>query len=341
MKEGANMLAFTKNKNFGKEKSFVEEELMKCVVKTDVRQMGDNVLNGDAHKYRLERNVSGKRSIGGLEDNLEMAFTFKMEKKSSGRKLLDLSGYTNTMLEEGTEDLDLELDRVVVQGLVAVGNDPWRQGKMAHKPNNLAGGTHMKRKKKNSSRSSKAYQGIGEVVAWDAEDDVKHGGESNDFQLVRRSYNFNVTLPPSCPSSLSGKGNGNDAFVTRNKVRETLRLFQVVYRKLVKGRGKVEECVGVGDEFQYRVELNIIGLHRPTQGGIDFVKEGETFLATSIVASGGYDDDLDDSDVLINTGSGGNMKDGDKGPEDQKLERGNLALKNSMDAQNPVEGHSW
>ncbi|KAJ9147643.1 hypothetical protein P3X46_029779 [Hevea brasiliensis] len=225
----------------------------------------------------------------------------------------------------------------------------------------------MKRKKKNSSRSSKAYEGIGEVVAWDAEDDVKHGGESNDFQLVRRSYNFNVTLPPSCPSSLSGKGNDNDAFVTRNKVRETLRLFQVVYRKLVKEeeaklknvkrpdlvaatvpkrKGKYvntnKKIIGsvpgveVGDEFQYRVELNIIGLHRPTQGGIDFVKEGKTVLATSIVASGGYDDDLDDSDVLIYTGSGGNMKDGDKGPEDQKLKRGNLALKISMDAQNPV-----
>lgn len=51
---------------------------------------------------------------------------------------------------------------------------------------------------------------------------------------------------------------------------------------------------------------------------------------------GGYDDDMDDSDVLIYTGSGGIAKGGDKEPEDQKLERGNLALKNSMVAKNPV-----
>lgn len=59
-------------------------------------------------------------------------------------------------------------------------------------------------------------------------------------------------------------------------------------------------------------------------------------LATSVVASGGYDDDMDGSDVLIYTGSGENIKGGDKNPKDQKLEQRNLALKNSMDAENPV-----
>ncbi|KAJ9173319.1 hypothetical protein P3X46_016470 [Hevea brasiliensis] len=465
IKESANIiLASTENRNIGKE-NCAEEELMKCAVKTDVKQVGDNVQNGDAHKNRLERNISslrlvntqvesegptsmdmknqdeygascenemkviqedlpeesikspqesiqnqcdlkseaapesGKRIIGGLEDNLEMDFAFKMEKKSSGRKLLDLSFCTNTMLEEDKEGLEFALDRVVVQGLMAAGNDPWRQGKMAHKCKTLAGGTdrgkgkkndftiqqrsgsavrtkknnvdnfggtHMK-KNKNSSPSGKAYQGIGQMVVWDTKDDVQHGSVSDDFQLVRSSCNFGVTLPPSCPSSLSDKADGNDVFVTRNKVRETLRLFQVVYRKLVKEeesksknikrpdlaaanvlrkKGKYVNTnkniigsvpgVEVGDEFQYRVELNIIGLHRQIQGGIDFVKEGNSVLATSIVASGGYDDDMDDSDVLIYTGSGGNVKVGDKEPEDQKLERGNLALKNSVDAKNPV-----
>lgn len=61
-------------------------------------------------------------------------------------------------------------------------------------------------------------------------------------------------------------------------------------------------------------------------------------LATSVVASGGYDDDMDGSDVLIYTGSGENIKGGDKNPKDQKLERGNLALRNSMDADVRVIG---
>ncbi|KAE8708528.1 Expansin-related protein 1 precursor [Hibiscus syriacus] len=57
--------------------------------------------------------------------------------------------------------------------------------------------------------------------------------------------------------------------------------------------------VEVGDEFQYFVELNIVGLHRPSQAGIDYVKQG-------------------------------------KQPEDQKLQRGNLALANSKFVKNPV-----
>jgi euchromatic histone-lysine N-methyltransferase len=94
--------------------------------------------------------------------------------------------------------------------------------------------------------------------------------------------------------------------------------------------------VEVGDEFQYRIELNIIGLHRQIQGGIDYMKHKNKMLATSIVASGGYSDELDNTDVLIYTGQGGNVMSSDKDPEDQKLERGNLALKNSSEEKNPV-----
>ncbi|KDP39948.1 hypothetical protein JCGZ_03479 [Jatropha curcas] len=329
---------------------------------------------------------SDKRYIGGLEDNMGMDY---MEKKNMKRKIVEYI--------EGSE---LKLFEDVVVGLMASVNNPWKQGKMSRKPTKLAGGTDedkgkkkaiilqeqskaavrtmkndvqdfggtcmKKKKKKNSSLSSNAYKGTIQMAEWDTEDNLGHGGESDDFQLVKRSHNFDVTLPPSCPSSLSGIGHDNDALVTRNKVRETLRLFQVVYRKLVKKeetklknikrpdlvaatvlkqKGKYVNTKGkiigsvpgveVGDEFQYRVELNIIGLHRQTQGGIDFVKEGGRPICTSIVASGGYDDNMDDSDVLTYTGSGG-MKTGEREPEDQKLERGNLALRNSIEAKNPV-----
>ncbi|KAJ4780637.1 hypothetical protein LUZ62_064894 [Rhynchospora pubera] len=95
----------------------------------------------------------------------------------------------------------------------------------------------------------------------------------------------------------------------------------------------------VGDEFCYRVELHLIGLHRHLQSGIDWTKINNVPVATSIVASGGYSDGRDGSDVLIYTGSGGQPT-GKKGqktlPQDQKLEKGNLALKNSMDMKTPV-----
>ncbi|XP_078153745.1 uncharacterized protein LOC144548900 isoform X2 [Carex rostrata] len=97
--------------------------------------------------------------------------------------------------------------------------------------------------------------------------------------------------------------------------------------------------VEVGDEFRYRMELHLIGLHRPLQCGIDWTKVNGIPVATSIVASGGYSDGMDGSDVLIYTGSGGQPA-GRKGqrtkPEDQKLEKGNLALKNSMEMKLPV-----
>ncbi|KAL7181359.1 hypothetical protein ACSBR1_040277 [Camellia fascicularis] len=95
--------------------------------------------------------------------------------------------------------------------------------------------------------------------------------------------------------------------------------------------------VDVGDEFQYWVELALVGIHRLYQAGIDYMKHGGMIIATSIVALGGYADDLDNPDVLIYFGHGGNITGRDKQqPEDQKLERGNLALKNSISAKNPV-----
>ncbi|KAF6135414.1 hypothetical protein GIB67_027288 [Kingdonia uniflora] len=156
----------------------------------------------------------------------------------------------------------------------------------------------------------------------------------------------------------------------RGKFRETVHLFQAVHRKLMRNEEakpkeklstpalfgasnllkKHDYCINtsdlailgvvpgvqVGDEFHYRVELCIIGLHRHLQSGIDYVKRGNLLLATSIVASGGYTDDTDDSDVLQYSGQGGNPLRKDKEAKDQKLERGNLALKNSIDAKTPV-----
>ncbi|XP_058778165.1 histone-lysine N-methyltransferase, H3 lysine-9 specific SUVH6 isoform X2 [Vicia villosa] len=192
-----------------------------------------------------------------------------------------------------------------------------------------------------------------------------HGSSVPKSSSVPRS---SVMVPPIGCSNFSGHENDS---ATRNEVRKVLRLFQAVSRKLLheaeakaksndKERKRVDlqavkilkengnfvntgkhilgpvPGVEVGDEFQYRVELNIIGLHRQIQGGIDYTKHNNKVLATSIVASGGYADDLDNTDVLIYTGQGGNVMSTGKEPEDQKLERGNLALKNSSEEKNPV-----
>ncbi|TVU27134.1 hypothetical protein EJB05_29716, partial [Eragrostis curvula] len=96
--------------------------------------------------------------------------------------------------------------------------------------------------------------------------------------------------------------------------------------------------VEIGDIFFYRIEMCIIGLHAPVMAGIDYISakhlgKDET-LAISIVSAGGYENDDDDTDVLVYTGQGGNSRHKEK--HDQKLERGNLALMNSMKKKNLI-----
>ncbi|GJN16374.1 hypothetical protein PR202_gb03357 [Eleusine coracana subsp. coracana] len=109
--------------------------------------------------------------------------------------------------------------------------------------------------------------------------------------------------------------------------------------------------VEIGDEFLYRVQLTIVGLHRITRGGIDWTNDRNgTPIAVSIVCSGGYPDEVLRSGELIYTGSGGKLA-GKKHDANQELKRGNLALKNCIETKTPVrviygfksdnvEGHS-
>lgn len=152
----------------------------------------------------------------------------------------------------------------------------------------------------------------------------------------------------------------------RKIITETLRLFDAVRRNLLledepKGSrpdlnaGKVLSSHGlslnrsakrvgvipgleVGDMFYFRMELSCAGMHGPIQAGIDYLNAKETKygapVAISIISSGGYDA-KDEGDELTYTGSGG--KSGlDCKPNDQKLERGNLAMKGSMKYEIPV-----
>ncbi|KAL1213975.1 YDG domain-containing protein [Cardamine amara subsp. amara] len=104
--------------------------------------------------------------------------------------------------------------------------------------------------------------------------------------------------------------------------------------------------IEVGDKFQYKVELEIIGLHFEFMGGIDYMYKGSMILATSIVSAdnSAYEDRFED-DTLIYTGEGGNMMSKDpKQVEDQKMVKGNLALYNSMRKKTQVRvirGEKW
>ncbi|KAJ1440356.1 hypothetical protein SESBI_01926 [Sesbania bispinosa] len=91
--------------------------------------------------------------------------------------------------------------------------------------------------------------------------------------------------------------------------------------------------VCIGDVFLYRMELCVVGLHGQPQAGIDYLpasmsSNGEP-IATSVIVSGGYEDDLDEGDVIIYSGHGGQDKHS-RQVFHQKLEGGNLAMERSM-----------
>ncbi|XP_068663497.1 histone-lysine N-methyltransferase, H3 lysine-9 specific SUVH1-like [Aristolochia californica] len=112
------------------------------------------------------------------------------------------------------------------------------------------------------------------------------------------------------------------------------------YRTNGKKRIGAVPGVEIGDLFYFRFEMCLVGLHAPSMAGIDYMpvkfdKEEEQ-VAVSIVSSGVYEDDcMGNTDVLIYSGQGGLLKTG-KQVNDQKLERGNLALENSSSRANDI-----
>ncbi|KAI7727785.1 hypothetical protein M8C21_025016, partial [Ambrosia artemisiifolia] len=92
--------------------------------------------------------------------------------------------------------------------------------------------------------------------------------------------------------------------------------------------------INVGDVFCFRMELCVLGLHGQIQAGIDYLSSklssnGEP-IATSVIVSGGYEDDDDQGDVIVYTGHGGQDKNSKVQVVNQRLEGGNLGMERSM-----------
>ncbi|MCO5592014.1 hypothetical protein L7F22_046008 [Adiantum nelumboides] len=205
----------------------------------------------------------------------------------------------------------------------------------------------------------------------EASDDVPDRPVVDSLPSVRRTKR----IPPKLLSKLKASSSaptrtstfGLSHAAARKIVVETLRLFDAVRRNLLledeqkgnrldlnvgniltrNGRSlnRAAKRVGVipglevGDIFYFRMELSCAGMHGPIQAGIDYLNAKETkygdIVAISIISSGGYDA-KDEGDELIYTGQGGKSGLDNKTMEDQKLERGNLAMKESMKHQLPV-----
>nr|GEZ97571.1 histone-lysine N-methyltransferase family member SUVH9 [Tanacetum cinerariifolium] len=82
------------------------------------------------------------------------------------------------------------------------------------------------------------------------------------------------------------------------------------------------------------MELCVLGIHGVPQAGIDFLPASmspiKEPIATSVIVSGGYEDDEDSGEVIVYTGHGGHDKNSKLHVVDQKLEGGNLGMQRSM-----------
>jgi hypothetical protein len=112
---------------------------------------------------------------------------------------------------------------------------------------------------------------------------------------------------------------------------QSYRIFRERFSKDCGDRKYVGSVLGihVGHIFDLRVELCVVGLHRPHRVGVDYIKDDDgTCVAISIV-SYAQCSDVKNLDVFVYAGSvavTGN----------QKIDGSNLALKKSMDTKTPV-----
>ncbi|KAH9607108.1 hypothetical protein KSS87_005037 [Heliosperma pusillum] len=342
-----------------------------CKIKEREKNLEDN---NDENQDIEQSGYDGKdeMDIGSLPDRLKHDIVVYVKNKDKKKKAVSVSINDIESKEESSSDNKIE-KHITVQGIMSAASCPWRQ--IEEQESNRKKRRRSKCEdsaEKIEEKSTMIVPYVEEIEvnefarplqAIRYDDDSSENEEHNDFQFLPRPRDCEVTPPPFMTGSSSDKS-------PRSKVRETLRLFQVFVRKILHGEeGKSKEKgkaakrvdilasnmmkakgkyintqkkvgdvpgVEIGDIFSYRVELAVIGLHTPLQSGIDTLKQDQLAVAISVVASGGYDNDVDNSDELIYTGQGGNPTGANKQHEDQKLERANLALKNCIDAKSPV-----
>ncbi|XP_020599222.1 histone-lysine N-methyltransferase, H3 lysine-9 specific SUVH6-like [Phalaenopsis equestris] len=285
---------------------------------------------------------------------------------SKKRKLTEMIPYKDYTPGKSDGSLTATGERVIIQALMAAQNCPWRNPKKrcAVSSDFIVPKSKITKEKRSVDKNCASN----DIFSYKKKNKCLN---VDDDSMLEENNELSITMTPFVPPESCQKGGANAEIVARHKVKRVLRLFQLICRKLLQGEesrtkqlGKIKRIdlpaasilkdngewvnsgepiignvpgVEIGDEFHFRVELSIVGLHRPFQGGIDFTNKSGMLLATSIVASGGYQDDMNSSDVLIYSGSGGtSVAGGDKQLGDQKLERGNLSLKNSIGTRTPV-----
>ncbi|XP_021735116.1 histone-lysine N-methyltransferase, H3 lysine-9 specific SUVH5-like [Chenopodium quinoa] len=196
-------------------------------------------------------------------------------------------------------------------------------------------------------------------------DEMSHKEKTEKNIIIPAKIVTNYTSAMKGTTTKMGfeSNSGIDVVYERRKLLESFRKSCQYYRNQSGGCSKRIDCmayddlkdsgelfiihktfgpipgVQVGECFDYRFELVIMGIHYHHYRGIDYTETSNgRVLATSVVATEGYGDDLMKPDELVYTGEGGGTFDGTSKGEakDQELRAGNLAMKNSANDGNFV-----
>jgi euchromatic histone-lysine N-methyltransferase len=336
------------------------EKMKRKIPQREGKQLA-RVMVGDKMKNNIEGSLHRSTHKTPLSDPAFSNVNVKQNKSS--HKLSKFGKHVATNQIRESDDKKLVPDQLIVLALMAPDKCPWTRGRKSRAsasrplaPRNKLNGMDVTPKRLLISD---------ETMEDNDESNLEDDDNSKALVMCGEKQEMCVTVPPSVPSGSHQRELGDHDVDAQINVRKLLQLFQVACRKITrlveqgnrnigsvaneafkalkqnpiynKPGARVGSIPGVkvGDEFNFRVELSIVGLHRPNQAGIDSSTVNGVPVAISIVASGGYPDELSSSGELIYTGSGGKAG-GNKQGDDQKLERGNLALKNCIDTKTPV-----
>lgn len=357
-----------------KGKSLIGEKMQSMEIEAPNPKKLKKEDNGNGKSKGVKVDLLRKKS-SGAKLAVRKKFGKVVARKSAGNEAANIKRKsTDEELDDSLEDYT---DKLFVQALTSSDVCPWKNDKKSGGIISNSAAPKFKRKKVSNSRTFFPTPHHRISVNNSVDDDVRrqHDGNDRALTIYNGPRDGCITMIPTVSSKfLGGSSSNKNKASSRSMVQRALRIYQILARKFLQedeksggnSKGKTgyrrydleaaktmkmnnefvnygEPNIGsvpgveVGDEFHFRTELSVVGLHRPYQAGIDFAKIKGRQLALSVVASGGYPDDVDGSDVLIYTGSGGNpstSKNAKAG--DQTLERGNLALKNCIDAQSPV-----
>ncbi|EXC02083.1 hypothetical protein L484_024048 [Morus notabilis] len=177
--------------------------------------------------------------VEGLEEHVDKETAYS-EEKSPDEKLSVTSDFQNQSQVADVGSLEVASNRVILHGLLGPSNPLWLE--MSASKSKLTAGTSeskekkqdvtnlVKRQKTKKIPPETAPRNAGQLVISDKEDSLRHN-ECKDPHVVPKSHGNDVFIFPICRVDSSSKGHDDDAIVARHKVRETLRLFQGVYRK--------------------------------------------------------------------------------------------------------------